>query len=181
MFCGIVLQKNKKNIFMSNLLNNRLNATATAAQVTAVKAAFQTILTNLPFLVGLTSDERKSLNTIDVTNKAFTEDAINAGVNNASLIPAYISLPNMQNDLLLFTQLDEISSIANQLCERIEDTKMLAGSEAYGSALALYKSFGSAADAGVAGADSIVDQLKKRFAISTGNSVATPPVEPVQP
>lgn len=163
---------------MSNLLNNRVNATATAAQLTAVKAAFQTILTNLPFLVGLTADERKTLNTIDVNNKAFTEDAINAGLNNPTLIPAYLSVANMQNDLALFTQLDEISGLANQLCERIEDTKMLAGSEAYGVALALYKSFGSAADAGVQGADSIVDQLKKRFAASGGNAVTVPPVMP---
>lgn len=112
---------------MSNLLNNRLNVTATAVQVTAVKAAFQTILTNLPFLVGLTADERKSLNAIDVSNKAFTTDAINAGVNNPTLIPPYLSVANMKNDLTLFTQLDEISSLANQLCENIEDTKMLAG------------------------------------------------------
>jgi hypothetical protein len=163
---------------MSNLLNNRISLTATAVQVTAVKAAFQTILTNLPFLVGLTAEERKSLNTIDVNNKAFTEDAINAGVNNGTLIPSYISIPNMQNDLTLFAQLDEISGIANQLCERLEDTKMLAGSEAYGAALALYKIFGSAADAGVPGADSIVDQLKKRFPGNTNTAPATaaPPV-----
>ena len=166
---------------MANLQNNRVNVTATAAQVTAVKAAFQTILTNLPFLVGLTADERKTLNAIDVNNKAFTEDAINAGVNNAALVPSYISVPNMKNDLTLFNQLDELSGIANQLCERIEDTKMLAGSEAYASALSLYKNFGSAADAGVPGADSIVEQLKKRFASNTGNTVATPPVEPAVP
>lgn len=163
---------------MSNLLNNRVNATATAAQLTAVKAAFQTIITNLPFLVGLTADERKSLNTIDVNNKAFTEDAVNAAVNNPTLVPSYLSVTNMQNDLTLFTQLDELSGLANQLCERIEDTKMLAGSEAYSVALALYKSFGSAADAGVQGADSIVEQLKKRFASSNGNAVTTQPVIP---
>jgi len=163
---------------MSNLLNNRVNATATAAQVTAVKAAFQTILTNLPFLVGLTADERKSLIAVDVANKAFTEDAINAAVNNPTLVPSYLSVANMQNDLTLFTQLDEISGLANQLCERIEDTKMLAGSEAYSVALSLYKSFGAAADAGVQGADSIVDQLKKRFATSGGNAVTVPPVIP---
>ena len=38
---------------MSNLSNNRLNTTATAAQITAVKTALQTISTNLPFLLGL--------------------------------------------------------------------------------------------------------------------------------
>ena len=165
---------------MSNLLNNRVNATATAAQLTAVKAAFQTILTNLPFLVGLTVDERKSLNAIDVNNKAFTEDALNAAVNNPTLVPPYLSVPNLQSDLTLFTQMDEISGLANQLCERIEDTRMLAGSEAYNTALSLYKSFGSAADAGVLGADSIVDKLKTRFATSGGNAVTVPPVMPTE-
>jgi len=163
---------------MSNLLNNRVNTVATAAQITAVKAAFQTILTNMPFLVGLTTDERKTLNAIDVNNKAFTEDALAAAVNNPTLVPGYLSVPNLQSDLTLFTQLDEISGLANQLCERVEDTRMLAGSEAYNVALSLYKSFGSAADAGVIGADSIVDKLKTRFASSGGNAVTVPPVMP---
>lgn len=166
---------------MSNLLNNRLNVTATAAQVTAVKTAFQTILTNLPFLVGLTTDERKSLLAIDVSNKAFTEDAINAGVNNPTLVPGYVSVAGMQNDLTLFAQLDELSGLANQLSERLEDTKLLAGSEAYNGALTLYRSFGTAADAGVSGADAIVTQLKKRFPANSGSSTPTPaPPAPVQ-
>ncbi|HJS00632.1 MAG TPA: hypothetical protein VJ780_06825 [Flavobacterium sp.] len=165
---------------MANLLNNRVNATATAAQLTAVKTAFQTILTNLPFLVGLTSEERKSLNAIDVNNKTFAEDALNAAVNNPTLVPAYVSVPNMQSDLTLFNQMDEISGLANQLCERIDDTRMLAGSEAYNVALTLYKNFGSAADAGVLGADSIVDKLKERFVNKTGSTVATEPPAPLQ-
>lgn len=149
---------------MSNLTNNRVNITATAAQITAVKTALQTITTNLPFLVGLTVDERIALPSIDVNNKAFTEDAINAGVNNATLIPSYVSVPNMQNDMTLFSQLDEVLGLVNQLQEKLEDTKLLAGSEAYTSALALYKLFGAAADSGVAGADAVVSQLRSRFA-----------------
>ena len=161
---------------MSNLTNNRLNITATPVQIAAVKTALQTIQTNLPFLIGLTVDERIALPAIDVNNKAFTEDAINAGINNATLVPSYVSVPNMQNDMVLFTQLDEITGLVRQLLEKLEDTQLLAGSEAYVSALTLYKLFGSAADAGVPGADAIVAQLKQRFA-SNGNagSKATPP------
>lgn len=149
---------------MANLTNNRLNITATAAQITAVKAALQTINTNLPFLIGLTIEERVALPAIDVNNKAFTEDAINAGVNNPTLVPNFVSMPNMQNDLLLYNQLDEIKGLVNQLLEKIEDTQLLAGSESYISGLALYKFFTAAADAGVAGADAVVAQLKTRFA-----------------
>lgn len=166
---------------MSNLLNNRVNVTLTPAQMTAVKTAFQTIITNLPFLVGLTADERKSLQTIDVANKAFTEDAINAAINNSTLVPGYVSVAGMQSDLSLFVQLDEISGLATQLCERVEDTKMLAGSEAYQAALTLYRAFGTAADTGVSGADSIVEQLKKRFPNNSGSPTANAaPPAPVQ-
>lgn len=149
---------------MSNLLNNRMNITATPEQISAVKSALQTINDNLPFLTGLTIDERISLPAIDVNNKAFTEDAINAGMNNSSLIPSYISVENMQKDMTLFSQLDELIILTKQTLEKLEDTQMLAGSEAYTSALALYKMFRSAAEAGVPGADAIYNQLRQRFA-----------------
>ena len=161
---------------MANLKNNRINTTATDAQVTAVKTALQTIAANLPFLVGLTTEERIALPSINVSNKAFTEDAINAGVNNPTLIPSYVSVVNMKNDMLLFTQLDEIIMMTKQLLEKMEDTQLLAGSEAYTSALTLYKLFGSAADAGVGGTDAIVTQLKQRFAGQGGSAI--PAVNP---
>ena len=157
---------------MANLSNNRLNITATTEQITAVKAALQTITTNLPFLLGLTIDERVALPAINVNNKAFTEDAINAGVNNSSLIPSYVSVATMQNDMMLFSQLDEIIILTKQLLEKLEDTQLLAGSEAYTSALTLYKLFGAAADAGVPGADAITAQLKQRFAGQGGTGIA---------
>ncbi|UPT69585.1 MAG: hypothetical protein M0D53_10425 [Flavobacterium sp. JAD_PAG50586_2] len=51
-----------------------------------------------------------------------------------------------------------------QTLEKLQDTQLLAGSEAYASGLTIYKLFGSAADAGIPGADAIYDQLKQRFA-----------------
>ena len=161
---------------MSNITYNRLNIQATAAQITAVKTALQTINTNLPFLIGMTPEERSVLPAIDVNNKAFTEDAIFAGVNNAALLPSYISVANMQTDLGLFSQLDEISGLINQLAEKISDTQFLAGSEAYTSALTLYKLFGSAAESGMPGADAVYDKLRKRFANQGGAGV--PPTNP---
>lgn len=160
---------------MSNLQNNRINITATATQITAVKNALQTIGTNLPFLLGLTTSERIAIPAINVSNKAFTEDAITAAVNNAALIPSYVNIPNMQNDLTLFTQLDEVIIMVKQLLEKLEDTQLLAGSEAYIGALAVYKLFGSAVDAGVPGADAIYNQLRARFA-GQGNSQTPPTV-----
>lgn len=148
---------------MSNLNNSRINVTMTAAQITAVKTALQTIQTNMPFLTGLTIEERIAIPKINVSNKAFVEDAINAGVNNASMLPGYITIPPMQTDLQLFHQLDELLVLCRQVTEKLEDTQMLAGSEAYISGLTLYRLFGTAAEAGVPGADAIHASLKQRF------------------
>jgi hypothetical protein len=148
---------------MSNLTNNRLNITMTAAQVTAVKGAIATINTNMPFLIGLTVDERSALPKIDVSNKAFTQDAINAAVNNSAMLPSFINTAAMQSDLQLYDQIDELRGMIAQVLEKLEDTQMLAGSEAYVSALTTYKLIGAAAAAGIAGSDAVQSQLSARF------------------
>lgn len=162
---------------MSNLNNSRINVTMTAAQVTAVKTALQTIQTNMPFLTGLTTEERQNIPKINVSNKVFVEDAINAGINNASMIPSYITIPPMQTDLQLFNQLDELLVLSRQLTEKLEDTQMLAGSEAFISGLTLYRLFEAAAEAGIPGADSVYNGLKERFT----NQSPTPPSNPPTP
>ena len=159
---------------MSNLTNNRIDIVMTPAQVTDVKNAITTINTTISFSVSLTTDERASLPKISVANKSFTEDAINAIANNASLFPAYLNVAQMQNDLKLYQQLDELATILRQTLERIEDTRILAGSEAYVAALSVYKLAGAAASAGVEGTDTIYDQLRERFTVST-NTNPTPP------
>lgn len=116
-------------------------------------------------LLGLTTDERIALPKINVANKAFTEDAINAISNNATMLPGYLNVANMQTDLQLFTQLDELTGLVRQLLEKLEDTQILAGSEAYVAALTGYRLFSAAAEAGIAGSDAIYDSLKARFIV----------------
>lgn len=155
---------------MSNITNNRLNITMTIQQIADVKSAIQNIYTNMPFLLGLTIEERIALPKINVANKAFAEDAINAITNNAEMLPGYLKVADMQTDLQLFTQLDELSGLVRQLLEKIEDTQILAGSEAYVSALTGYKLFGAAASAGIPGSDAIYDGLKERFTVPANTS-----------
>ena len=156
---------------MGNLNNNRIDTVISDEQRIAVKTAFETIKTNMPFLTGLTVDERIALPKINVSNKAFTEDAINAIANNSELLPGYLKVEAMKNDLTLFMQLDELLGIARQIVELMEDTQMLAGSEAYSSSLTAYKLFQAASEAGLKGSDAIYDSLKTRFAQTTSTPV----------
>lgn len=162
---------------MTNIHQNRINTTMTATQVANVKQALQTILSNMPFLTGLSETERIALPKMNVSNKVFVEDTLNAAANNAGLLPTYLSIANTQTDYTLFEQLEELQLLVNQLSEKIDDTRLLAGSEAYGSALVAYRLFGGAAEAGVAGADTIYTQLRARFSGQGGSGNTPPPTD----
>ena len=45
------------------------------------------------------------------------------------MLPAYLDVGDIKNDLTLYEQLDELEGIALQLVEKIQDTRMLCGSE----------------------------------------------------
>ena len=157
-----------------NITINRLNTVMKDAEITAVKNSIKDIYGNMPFLIGLTTDERVTLPKISENNKVFVGDSINALANNAPMLPLYLNVVDIKNDLTLYEQLDELEMLALQLVEKIQDTRMLCGSEAYVSSLAAYRMFEAAALAGIPGADAIYDMLKQRFA-GQGGTGPTPP------
>jgi len=159
---------------MANITINRLNRAIEQADMDAVMAAFATIESTLSSLIGLTTEERKILPKINVDNKIFTEDAINAAVNNPDYLPGYLKPEDMQTDITLFEQLDQLMGVSNRINEKLSDTRMLAGSEAFVSALTAYRAFETSANAGMPGADQIYQQLRERFLHGGG----TPPPEP---
>lgn len=142
----------------------------TETDFSELKVSFDQIETRMPFLIGLTADERVTLPKMSDSNKVFVQNCINAMDNNAELLPSYLKLEEIKKDMLLFQQLEELELLSLQLTEKIRDSKMLCGSEAYVSSLSAYRFFEAAAMAGVAGADTAYDSLKKRFA-SQGNKV----------
>lgn len=160
-----------------NITINRLNTTMADADIADVKKSVANIYAKMPFLIGLTTDERVALPKINEGNKIFVGDSINALVNNAALLPPYLNVNDIKNDLTLYEQLDELEGLALQLVEKIQDTRMLCGSEAYASSLTAYRLFEAAANAGLPGTDSIYNALKQRFAGQgpTGSETPTPP------
>jgi hypothetical protein len=160
---------------MSNSLSNRINASLAPAAITNIKTAIATIKTNLPFLLGLTPEERIALPKINVANRVFVADALNAVINNASMLPAYFVAADLKNDYDLYVALDEINLLFSQLAEQINDTQMLAGSEAFVSALSAYRLFAAAAAGGVQGADAVNDMLAERFKTQGSSNVTAAP------
>ncbi|MBW1297013.1 hypothetical protein [Aquimarina litoralis] len=154
---------------MSNVLNNRLSVTVDPAVITEVKNRIEEINTLLPFLTGLTKEERITLPKINRSNKIFVEDTLDSMRQNGDILPAFINVEELEKDYGLYNELKVLALELAELSEKINDTRILAGSEAYSTSLLAYKMFGVAANSGVAGAESLYSRLRERF-VNSGSS-----------
>ncbi|WP_271767963.1 hypothetical protein [Aquimarina algiphila] len=155
---------------MSNVVNNRLSVTVDSQVITEVKSKIDEISTLLPFLTGLTKDERRNLPKINRSNKVFVEDALDSMRQNGDILPNFIKLGEVEKDYSLYNDLKVLALELAELSEKVNDTRILAGSEAYSTSLLAYKMFGVAANSGVPGAEALHSRLKERFS-SNGNSI----------
>lgn len=152
-----------------SIQSNRLSIVLDDAKMNSIRKKFAELETELDFAVGLTVDERVNLPKINVSNRTFVMDSHSALQTNGSYLPAYLNVQELGKDVTLYNQLEEFTQRSAQLSEKLVDTQMLAGSEAYVTSLAAYRLFEAAAKAGLPGADAVYDSLKERFA-TQGNT-----------
>ena len=117
----------------------------------------------LPFLVNLTPEERQTIPKMGDKTYSFVDKALELATQNRNLVPPYLDVEELKRDFTLAVGLRTIVAAVNSLAEKLNDTQMAVGSEAYVSALAFYNSSKSAAKSNVPGTDAIVSELAKRF------------------
>lgn len=117
------------------------------------------------YLVGLTPDERMGLPKINVDNRDFVSDAINQmrTKDAQSLLPAFLKPEDAETDLKMFIQMEKLVAELNALQGKIDATRILAGSEAYTTALSFKRIAEAGEAAGVPGADKVANTLRARF------------------
>lgn len=161
---------------MANLTENKINQVIVAADITAINTSIATITSKIP-AGSLTDEERAGLQSLDVDNKIFVEDAINEiTISGTGIIPAYINPTFIQNDLALFEQLDQIESSLVNLLQKVSDVKRIAASEAMGMSNAVYKLYEAANTAGIPGAKQAYDKLKVRYQRSGAGRTPDAPI-----
>jgi len=143
--------------------DNRISAVLAPADKTAVLDAINTIKTKLPFLVNLSADERRKLPKMSDKTLAFDEKCASYMAAHPELIPGYVDADEVTKDRNLRTDLTDVLQQAQQVVEGIEDTVMLAASEAYMADLSFYQNVRQAAQRGVVGVDTIYNDLSQRF------------------
>lgn len=135
-----------------------------AAELQVVKDALDTIQTTLaPYVLALTPEQRKRLPKMSDGTEPFVAKVMDYATSDPQFAPPYMDVPEMKKDFDAVTQLMPILRTVDQLEDNINDTAMMAGSEAYVAALSYYNSVKMAAKMNVPGAKAIYDDLKKRF------------------
>jgi hypothetical protein len=116
-----------------------------------------------PYLLALTPTERRELPKMGGKTISFVEKAYDFARQNPNLIPPYLDIDAFGVDFGDAHGLWTLLNTVQQLEQNIDDTEMIAGSEAYQAALVFYKSVKMAAAQDIPGAKAVYDELKIRF------------------
>lgn len=166
---------------MANLTENKLDQVLSAATMTTALDALDALLASLP-AGSLTDEQRASLPAINVENKVFAEDVLKEMSGPiAGILPSYVNSAALKNDLDIFDQLDELIGRLMQVQRKCTDLQRIAGSEGYGTSLAVYKMVEMANEAGIPGAKEAYVKLKDRFKDQGSKSEKKPDQMPIDP
>jgi len=154
-------------------MENRIDATLNTESKNQILQIINGVRTQMPFLIKISDDEKKSIQQMDDGRKPFTEKARDYATRNAAINPGDALLVSAEHDLNLYSALSIIENELKQLLEMVSDTKQLAGAEAYEVSRFIYMKAKMALKMKEPGMQAIVDELGKLYKISTGSSVST--------
>lgn len=116
-----------------------------------------------PYVTALTPAERSDLAKLGDKTLAFVEKTKNYSTESPQLLPAYFDSAAFAIDYADYENLRPVVNLVEQTLHNVEDTMMLAGSEAYIASLSFYNSVKDAAKRDVPGAKAVYDDLRLRF------------------
>lgn len=146
-------------------MENRISFTIGAEALVNINSAIATIEQNLPLLINLSADERKSIPKMGDKTLAFVSKALEYSKQNPQVVPSFLDVAEFEKDVMAVNSLNKVLIPLQRLVEKLDDSNLLAGSEAYSAALVFYNAVKGAAKAGVPGMKGVYDDLQARFAV----------------
>ena len=116
-----------------------------------------------PYMLSLTPDERRAIPKMGDKTLSFVGKAYELAGKNPNLCPPYMDMASFGIDFNDATGLFTLKNSTQQLLTGVDDTSMVAGSEAYQQALVFYNAVKYAASQNVPGAKAVYEDLKARF------------------
>lgn len=141
---------------------DNISATLSTETRDEILSNINAIKQQLPFLIDLTAEERRSLTKMGDKSSAFVTKALEVATQNPDFLPRSFSVEEMRKDVELMQMLQPILMVVNQLQDLVEDTYMQVGSEAYSAALTIYN-YAKNSPSGSA-LEGVAEELGRRFA-----------------
>lgn len=143
-------------------------------QVESVMGLVSQIGAQLPFLIDLTVEDRRTLPKLGDKSRAFVDQGLLVATQNQGIMPRSFDIDGYRSDVEMVRRLEPLVMAVGQLFGRLEDTLLAAGSDAYSQSLMVYQA------AKLAGKDGSLEQhlegLSRRFARKSPATGAKPPV-----
>jgi hypothetical protein len=115
------------------------------------------------YLDSLSPEDRQTLFKMGDKSVAFVEKTVELAAINPKFAPSYFKLDELKIDLEDVVNLRALANRLQQLSRKVEDTAMLAGSEAIAQSLTYYNSVKQATRDNVSESRPLFEELKKRF------------------
>lgn len=147
------------------------NAILTVEAVNEIEAKLAEIEQSMPYLVGLSTNDRIKLNILGRKSTQFVQRTVESSRQNPRLAPSFMDAEVLERNFTLYNQLLKVLEPVQQLERMISDTMMVAGNLAYTDALDYYNSVKRAAKSNVPGAQAVSENLKTRFRKAANSSV----------
>jgi len=144
------------------MINNLIRGELPSDQQTVLLQAITDIQSKLPFLLDLTTADRRSLPKLGDKSRAFIDHGLVLANQNTGILPRNFDLDQYNKEVTLVRQLEPIVLAMRQLMKRLEDTFMAVGSDAYSQTLVVYQVAKLADKNGLL--DEHLDSLAQRFA-----------------
>ena len=143
---------------------NQIEVRIPETDVIAIKAAIETLRsTLLPHLKTLATKDRRKLLKMGDKTVAFVQKSFEYGKQYKNLVPGFLEMKAFEADIAAITQMQEMSRALAPLCEALDDSLMLSGSEAFQGALMFYQNVKGAAKAKDPDAKLILADLSDHF------------------
>ena len=144
------------------MVPNRISEEVNPEALAGILEKIEEVQAALPFLVGLDPIERRSMLKAGDRSQAFIRKAMEVAPHMADYLPRGLDVEEMRKDVGLMDALYPIMIATSRLAEKLADTYAVVSSEAYASALVIYRN--SKYAKGGEGLEQAVADLRRRFA-----------------
>jgi hypothetical protein len=143
---------------------NLVSISFASEELASFHQSIETLVNGLtPKLVSISSANRQELPKMGDKTVAFVTKAHQYTKEHSDLVPPYINPAEMEKDIVAVKELRAMLAPLQKLTTMIEDTAILAGSEAYSASLAFYGLLKNASKMNVPGTANAYQDLKERF------------------